>query len=427
MSNFDAVRPACAALVAGLLSACGAAPPPVSSATADPPSPASAAATAPVSVPVTLEPGCIGLTEDAAAGLFVVEAQTPAALVREARFVTLTGERASFPLGECPTGASAATCAQTFTAEAEAFRVSGERAAWLAGRALVPCDAAEPDAQGALAVPLGAGLRIDSTPNSVRVVLGDRTRDLWSADDRDPEDTSTYRATRAAWARGAGAARPNLFVELRRTPLESPDDVVLAAVPGAALGLAPCAPRPTSDRGPALPRVEPAPFDPADPGDDCLAATADGRHAAFMMMRSDSFDESEAGSERGVRWFGAEPPPTVDLSCLAGTCKPAQRKAMAQAGLVACRRVEHAVRIDGFAVPMVEGAGGLWLDLPGGPRWVRDIAMSAHDGGDHENFEAIFQTGATLPAFLYFTNADTGLSENRVTVLDDAAAGLCPR
>jgi hypothetical protein len=53
--------------------------------------------------------------------------------------------------------------------------------------------------------------------------------------------------------------------------------------------------------------------------------------------------------------------------------------------------------------------------------------MSAHDGGDHESFEAIFQAGATLPAFLYFSNADTGLSENRVTVLDDAAAGLCPR
>lgn len=414
-------------LAASLLSACGGAPAPAP-VTATPP--VTAPAMAPTSAPASPghAPGCVGLTADASAGLFVVEAQWNGARVREARFVTLTGERASFPLGECPVGSPEAACAETFAAEAEAFRVSGERAAWLAGRALVPCDAVKADAKGALSVPLGAGLRVDSTPTRVQVTLGDRTRELWSADDRDdPEDTSTYRAVGAYWAESGVAAHPNVFVELHRTPLEGADDVFIATVVGAALGVAPCAPRPTADRGPPHPRVEPAPFDPAEPGDDCLAATPDGRHAAFLMHRSDSFDQTESGAVREVRWFGPAPLPTTDLSCLAETCTPAQRKTLGKAGLVACNRVEARVRIDGFTVPLIEGAGALWLDLPSGPRWVRDIAMSAHDGGDHESFEAIFQTGATLPAFLYFTNADTGLSENRVTVLDDAAAGLCPR
>jgi hypothetical protein len=374
----------------------------------------------------------VGLTANATAGLFVIEARTSAGLVREARFVDMTGIRASFPLGECPADAPETACAAEFAASAEAFRVSGERAAWLGGRALEPCTTALSDAAGVLAVPLGGGLRVESTARAVRVTAASKTRELWSAEDRaDPEDASTTRAVAAFWARDPASAQPNLFVEMHRDPLGSPADVDFAVVPGAALGLAPCAARPTAPAAPALPDGRPARLDPTAAEADCLATTADGRHAAFLMTRSDRFDESEAGAMRAVRWFGPEPLPAVDLSCLAASCDRRAREALAKAidaaGLVSCARVEGAVRIDGLSVPLFEGANALWLSLPGGPRWVRDVVVSAHDGGDHEAFEAVFQTGRTLPAFLSFHNADTGLSENRVMVLDEAAAGLCPR
>lgn len=412
-------------LAAGLLSACGGAPP---SAPGPAPLPVLSPLVAPPAPPAPLEPGCLGLRPDASAGVFVVETQTPEGRVREVRFVDLLGQRGSFPLGTCPSGAGEAECRATFAAFSEAFLTSPLFWNWRAARPLVACAGVDADAGGGLVAPLGEGLRVASTPTRVQVASGDRARELWSADDRDdPEDTSTWRAAAGYWPAVAGTGTPNLFVELRRTPSGGPDAVEFAVVPGAALGLAPCATRPKSSVGLTVPVVEPAPFDPAEPGDDCLAATPDGRHAAFLMHRSDMFDQTESGAVREVRWFGPAPLPTTDLGCLADTCTPAQRKALEKAGLVTCPRVEGAARVDGHTVPLVEGAGALWLVLPDGPRWVRDIAMSAHDGGDHESFEAIFQTGATLPAFLYFTNADTGLSENRVTVVDDAAAGLCPR
>lgn len=398
------------------------------------------------------EPGCVAISADGASALVVVEARHATRRARELRGLSLTQAGDVRPLGDCDAsetedGSLDTLCAKRFREAVDELLATDALAAWRGAAKPLACEERWVGKPGDdLVLPVGAGVTLAAS--AFAIVARPTTApagapgespsiSLWSAAEREPEDTAQAELVGAFFTAG----RPNFFVELRRRPGESLEDLWTWGVAGSELGVAPCARRPEAPvMGDAIVRPEtppsalagPRPFDASELGESCLAMTPDGHRAAFRMHRADRFAQGEDERDQGVwiEWFGESPPPAVDLACLADHCTPKQlngiKRASSALGLVECTPVRDTISIDGVAVPLMQTADALWLRLPDGPLLARRLASSSHDGADHEAFVGFWQAGDG-PVFVAVSNADTGLSESRVSVVEEKGLGLCPR
>ncbi|MFT7581049.1 MAG: hypothetical protein ACI9MR_002723 [Myxococcota bacterium] len=161
----------------------------------------------------------------------------------------------------------------------------------------------------------------------------------------------------------------------------------------------------------------------------CFATTIDGRQAVFVLSYSDRFADHGMQESTRVEWFGHGEPPEVDLDCLVDDCGrrriAAMKRAIKRARLITCYETDEAV-VDAKAHPLSESEDTLWITPVGQPiRPFHTLAMSEHDGGDHESLETFFQHPDGGPLFALIHNADTGLSEDRVETFDAVALGFC--
>lgn len=355
-------------------------------------------------------PGCVGIAKSGRAVLSIIEAEVDGAKARELRFTdTATPDRQYKDQGLWRFAAcSGEACAEPM----RAIVMAEEIAELVKPHRLIACH----DTLGAADVNVIAKsvpITVASSDDTLSVAIEGSAPVVFAKSG----DLADVTFETAYWADDVGA----VFVRAA-DPNSGFDGSRLIAIGATELGDSPCVPRPN---GPQRYDFEPMPaFDPKPASPSCVAMTPDGKMAAFKIFRT-----GEGATPNEVVWFGAGTAPALDLRCLVRGCQQPERDAMAaaaaQAGLIGCHEARGTVGIDGWATPWMYKGNEVKLKTASGWRVVHRLAMSAHDGGDHEQLWKVFQFLGSGPIFLYIGNADTGFSESRVTVLDDAKMNLC--
>ncbi len=355
-------------------------------------------------------PGCVGIAKSGRAVLSIIEAEVDGVKARELRFIDLaTPDRQYKDQGlwrfpGCEGGACGAKLREILQAEELAELVKAHR--------FLACH----DTLGAADVNVIAKsvpITIAGSDDLLQVAIEGSAPVVFAKSG----DLADVTVETAYWSDDVGA----IFVRVA-DPNSGFDGSRLIAIGATELGESPCVPRP---KGPKAAAIEPPlAFDPKPASPSCVAMTPDGKMAAFKIFRT-----GEGAAPNEAVWFGAGTAPEMDLTCLVRGCKQPERDAMAaaalQAGLVGCPEARGTVAIDGWATPWMYQGNEVKLKTTSGWRVVHRLAMSAHDGGDHEELWKVFQFSGGGPIFLYLGNADTGFSESRVTVLDDGKMNLC--
>lgn len=198
------------------------------------------------------------------------------------------------------------------------------------------------------------------------------------------------------------------------------------------LGLAPCVPAPT---GAPAPASSPPAFEPWAK-DGCLAMTADGTKAAFLLHDDyeHPFEESPTRHESEVRWVGPGKAPALDLGCVAKkACAPADLERLGAAakklGLVGCPETaadtEGNVVIGGVALTLfANGQRGATVDLGDGfTRWLGTFPARS---GDEGLVPTTVHQIAGGPIYVAWERQDSISKTTGVEVYPLSALPLCP-
>jgi len=437
-----AVAPAEAAAARTLIAAEPvAAEAPVDSADVEAPSDDEAVGTQPSTLPAAVKAaaetglaGCVGFSRDGEKALvYLMYKKSAANVTRAAVWLSATPidgqERTYLYEAECG-GEGEPTCVNGLPARTaqEDDALTGA----ILGRDWVPCESQDSaTATGdAVVKPLGqpVTVSVDGAELTFAIAGGDSHR-LVAFDQVDEATARTFTAY-------ASATTQHVFVALR-TEMEPGEFVVTThVIRGSELGLGPCIS--VAKRNEAAAEVTLAPV--ADKATDvgCFAMTTDGK-AALMAVKSedtmpamDGEEEGEADADDALSlvWAGQDlsPPPGCILDSSA--CKDSEGAAreafIEQHGLTSCPQRLEKLRAGGGSFELDVKADRLWFVHPTlGHRWLMSFKVDAHDGGDHESFEAAWQHPRGGPLFVLYRNEDTGLNQRLAKAIPTSAFGFC--
>jgi hypothetical protein len=376
-----------------------------------------------------------------------------ALIIREVYDGTTTTARELLWTRDLASGLTIATCSvpDDDVAAAERcevdYRKAGAALAWsdvaqLTGNEpLVPCARGLPDPRGVATLEVrGEAIRVAFVGESLVVSRGKHELRRALPSNGDMPGPRLQLHMLAAFA---GPASVGVLVDVANTVQsdEDPDappgrefvENRLYEFTGYELGLEDCI---AASQGPAPGNDKPLALDlatrPPD-ADGCIAMTADGRKAAFIL-RDDyehPLEESPTRHAREVQWVGPGDEPALDLSCLAKSCSGDVRKkleAKAQSlGLVGCPSIaaddKPRVILGGLPRTLSIGRDGAMVEL--GDGFLRHLGKFPLPIGDEGlNATTVHQLGGG-PIYVAWERRDSVSRNTGVEVYSPDALRFC--